>query len=103
MRGRTSPCASSAGVDRTTAVLRTGELQMRPVLMTCIIAGVGLLPAAISSGIGSQVQKPLAVVVVGGMTLAPIVILITLPVLISLFSRNFRRSPRQQPAHEPAE
>ena len=61
---------------------------MRPELMTCVIAGVGLLPAAISSGIGSQVQKPLAVVVVGGMTLAPIVILITLPVLISLFSRN---------------
>jgi len=92
-----------AGVDRTTAVLRTGELQMRPVLMTCIIAGAGLLPAAISSGIGSQVQKPLAVVVVGGMTLAPIVILITLPVLISLFSRNYRRSMRQQVAQEPAE
>jgi len=92
-----------AGVDRTTAVLRTGELQMRPVLMTCVIAGVGLLPAAISSGIGSQVQKPLAVVVVGGMTLAPIVILITLPVLISLFSRNYRRSLRQQVAQEPAE
>ena len=53
-------------------MLRTGELQMRPVMMTCIIAGVGLLPAAMSSGIGSQVQKPLAVVVVGGMMLAPI-------------------------------
>jgi heavy metal efflux system protein len=77
-----------AGLDRTSAVLRTGELQMRPVLMTCVIAGVGLLPAAMSSGIGSQVQKPLAVVVVGGMTLAPIVILITLPVLIALFSRR---------------
>ena len=78
----------AAGLDRARAVLRTGELQMRPVLMTCVIAGVGLLPAALSSGIGSQVQKPLAVVVVGGMTLAPIVILITLPVLISLFSRR---------------
>jgi cobalt-zinc-cadmium resistance protein CzcA len=76
------------GLDRTTAVLRTGELQLRPVLMTCIIAGVGLLPAAISAGIGSQVQKPLAIVVVGGMTLAPAVILITLPVLIALFSRR---------------
>ena len=76
------------GLDRTRAVLRTGELQMRPVLMTCVIAGVGLLPAALSTGIGSQVQKPLAIVVVGGMTLAPIVILITLPVLIALFSRR---------------
>ena len=77
-----------SGLDRTSAVLRTGELQMRPVLMTCVIAGVGLLPAALSSGIGSQVQKPLAIVVVGGMMLAPIVILITLPILIALFSRR---------------
>src|SRR5258705_7347667 len=41
------------GLDRVSAVQRTGELQMRPVLMTCIIAGVGLLPAAMSTGIGS--------------------------------------------------
>src|SRR4051812_4374647 len=78
------------GVDRIEAVIRTGELQLRPVLMTCVVAGIGLLPAALSSGIGSQVQKPLAIVVVTGMMLAPIVILITLPVLISLFSRRTR-------------
>jgi len=78
----------ASGLDRASAILRTGELQMRPVLMTCIIAAVGLLPAAMSSSIGSQVQKPLAIVVVGGMMLAPIVILITLPVLIALFSRR---------------
>jgi cobalt-zinc-cadmium resistance protein CzcA len=76
------------GMDRIKAVIRTGELQMRPVLMTCAVAGIGLLPAALSTGIGSQVQKPLAVVVVTGMALAPLVILITLPVLISIFSRR---------------
>src|SRR5204863_7750783 len=92
------------GVERTTAILRTGELQMRPVLMTCVIAGVGLLPAALSTGIGSQVQKPLAVVVVGGMMLAPVLILIILPVLIALFSRRHPPPPKvpgasaQQPA-----
>ena len=48
------------------------------------------LPAALSEGIGSQVQKPLAIVVVTGMMLAPIVILVTLPVLISVFSRRAR-------------
>src|SRR5262249_7020491 len=74
----------AAGVDRTTAIVRTGELQIRPVIMTCVIAGIGLLPAALSHGIGSQVQKPLAMVVVSGMVLAPAVILITLPVLIAL-------------------
>jgi cobalt-zinc-cadmium resistance protein CzcA len=78
------------GYERLKAVVRTGELQLRPVLMTCIVAGIGLLPAALSEGIGSQVQKPLAVVVVVGMMLAPFVILITLPVLISLFSRRTR-------------
>jgi cobalt-zinc-cadmium resistance protein CzcA len=76
------------GYDRISAVIRTGELQLRPVLMTCVVAGVGLLPAALSTGIGSQVQKPLAIVVVTGMMLAPIVILITLPVLIAFFSRR---------------
>jgi heavy metal efflux system protein len=77
-----------AGVDRATAVVRTCDLQMRPVVMTCVIAGVGLLPAAISTGIGSQVQRPLAVVVVGGMMLAPVLILVILPVLIDLFSQR---------------
>jgi heavy metal efflux system protein len=83
----------AAGVDRASAILRTGETQMRPVLMTCIIAAVGLLPAAMSGSIGSQVQKPLAIVVVGGMMLAPIVILITLPVLISLLSGRSGNEP----------
>jgi heavy metal efflux system protein len=78
------------GIERSRAILRTGELQLRPVLMTCVVAGIGLLPAALSSGIGSQVQKPLAVVVVSGMMLAPIVILVTLPALISMFSRRSR-------------
>jgi cobalt-zinc-cadmium resistance protein CzcA len=79
------------GMERGAAILRTGELQLRPVLMTCVVAGVGLLPAALSTGIGSQVQKPLAVVVVAGMMLAPVVILVTLPALISMFSRKTRR------------
>ena len=92
-----------AGVDRTDAILRTGEIQMRPVLMTCVIAGVGLLPAAVSTGIGSQVQKPLAVVVVGGMMLAPAIILITRPVLIALFSRRPRPRLSDETALEPAE
>ena len=78
------------GYERIRAVIRTGELQLRPVLMTCAVAGIGLLPAAISEGIGSQVQKPLAIVVVTGMMLAPLVILVTLPVLISVFSRRAR-------------
>jgi heavy metal efflux system protein len=84
-----------SGFDRTTAILQSGEQQMRPVVMTCVIAGVGLLPAALSTGIGSQVQKPLAVVVVGGMMLAPVLILVILPVLIHLFSRRIEQGAEE--------
>jgi cobalt-zinc-cadmium resistance protein CzcA len=63
---------------------------MRPVIMTCVVAMVGLLPAAVSTGIGSQVQRPLALVVVGGITLAPFLFLTVLPVLIVLFSRRLQ-------------
>jgi cobalt-zinc-cadmium resistance protein CzcA len=78
----------SDGMERGVAIRTTCEVQMRPVMMTCIAACVGLLPAAFSTGIGSQVQKPLALVVVGGILLAPALILIVLPVLIELFSRR---------------
>ncbi|MEN3209989.1 CusA/CzcA family heavy metal efflux RND transporter [Methylorubrum populi] len=78
----------AAGVARVPAMLRTCYTQMRPVVMTCVVAGVGLLPAAFSTGVGSQVQKPLALVVVGGMALAPFLILLVLPVLILSFSRR---------------
>jgi cobalt-zinc-cadmium resistance protein CzcA len=76
------------GMEKYSALLRTCDVQMRPVLMTCVVACVGLLPAALSTGIGSQVQKPLALVVVGGITLAPVFILLILPLLIDMFSRR---------------
>ncbi len=76
------------GLDQTTALVRACETRLRPVMMTCVAACVGLLPAAVSTGIGSQVQKPLALVVVGGILLAPVLILVVLPVLIEVFSRR---------------
>jgi heavy metal efflux system protein len=80
-----------AGAEREAALRQTCELQMRPVLMTCTAACVGLLPAAFSTAIGSQVQRPLAIVVVGGMLLAPVLFLTVLPAAIGSFSR--RRVP----------
>jgi cobalt-zinc-cadmium resistance protein CzcA len=68
--------------------------------MTCMIAGVGRLPAAISTGIGSQVQKPLAVVVVGGMMLAPLLILVILPVLIDMLSARRPSAPSARRARQ---
>ena len=83
------------GVDRVEAMLETCRSQMRPVVMTCIVAAVGLIPAALSSGIGSQVQKPLAMVVVGGMLFAPLLILLILPALVLTFSQRKPRHLKQ--------
>ncbi len=88
------------GMERVQAVLQTCRVQMRPVAMTCIVACVGLLPAAVSTGIGSQVQRPLALVVVGGMLLTPALVLLVLPVLVLLVSR---RRPLEQGPTERAE
>ncbi|MGC2031578.1 MAG: CusA/CzcA family heavy metal efflux RND transporter [Steroidobacteraceae bacterium] len=87
-----------SGLDRASAMLQTCRTQLRPVMMTCIVACVGLIPAALSRGIGSQVQRPLALVVVGGMLLAPVLILLVLPVLVLKFS-----TAREIPAEEPRE
>ncbi len=87
-----------SGLDRASAMLQTCRTQLRPVVMTCAVACVGLIPAALSTGIGSQVQRPLALVVVGGMLLAPILILLVLPVLIMKFS-----TARELPAELPRE
>jgi len=87
-----------SGLDRASAMLQTCKTQLRPVMMTCIVACVGLIPAAFSTGIGSQVQRPLALVVVGGMLLAPVLILLVLPVLILQFS-----TVREMPPEEPHE
>jgi cobalt-zinc-cadmium resistance protein CzcA len=88
------------GVARAEAIRHTCEVQMRPVVMTCAAAGVGLLPAAMSTAIGSQVQKPLALVVVGGVLLAPVLIMLLLPVLIDMFSR--RQKPAEAAVPQPA-
>lgn len=63
------------------AVVRGSELQLRPVLMAALAAAIGLLPAAVATGIGSETQRPLARVVVGGMLTSAVLILLVLPVL----------------------
>jgi len=73
------------GMDVGEAVFRGAEQRMRPMLMTALSAGVGLFPAAISHGIGSQVQRPLATVVVGGMFIGPLLLLVVAPALRQIF------------------
>jgi cobalt-zinc-cadmium resistance protein CzcA len=70
------------------AVTRGSELRVRPVLMTALAAAIGLFPASIATGIGSETQRPLARVVVGGMVTAPMLILLVLPALYILVHRR---------------
>ncbi len=82
--------------DPAEAMYRAVEEQMRPILMMTLSACIGLLPAAISTGIGSQVQRPLATVIVGGMLIGPIMLLIVVPALQTYFLKP--RSPQETPA-----
>ncbi len=73
------------GMTAVEAMFRAVEQQMRPILMMTLSACLGLLPAAVSTGIGSQVQRPLATVVVGGMLVGPIMLLVIVPALQAMF------------------
>ncbi len=79
------------------AMFRAVQEQMRPVLMMTLSACIGLLPAAISTGIGSQVQRPLATVIVGGMSIGPILLLVIVPALQTLFLDRTRQAPSAEP------
>ena len=74
-----------AGMGALESMFHAAEQRMRPMLMTALSACIGLLPAALSHGIGSQVQRPLATVVVGGMLIGPIMLLVVVPALRMMF------------------
>jgi cobalt-zinc-cadmium resistance protein CzcA len=77
--------AAGAGSAPEDAMFHAASSVMRPLLMMSLSAGIGLLPAAVSTGIGSEVQRPLATVVVGGMFLGPIMLLVVVPALKLIF------------------
>jgi heavy metal efflux system protein len=74
------------------AVRTAAERRLRPVLMTALVAGLGFMPMAVNTGIGSEVQRPLATVVIGGVISATLLTLVVLPALYSAFA------PRRRPA-----
>jgi len=75
------------GMGREEAVLAGAGSRLRASLMTALMAGLGLLPAALSHGIGSEVQRPFAVVIVGGMVSGTLFTLLLLPLLYPAFAR----------------
>jgi heavy metal efflux system protein len=82
------------GMRSAEAMYHAAERRMRPMLMTALSACIGLFPAALSHGIGSQVQRPLATVVVGGMLIGPVMLLVIVPALrLLLVGRRDDSSP----------
>ena len=74
----------SEGDTRREALLRAGVIRLRPILMTTLCTLFGLLPLALGLGAGAELQKPLAVAVIGGLTMSTVVTLIFVPTLMAL-------------------
>ncbi|MCI0330187.1 MAG: CusA/CzcA family heavy metal efflux RND transporter [candidate division Zixibacteria bacterium] len=75
----------SEGLNLSAAVREGAESRLRPVLMTALVAAFGFIPMALSQGVGAEVQRPLATVVIGGILTSTALTLIVLPVLYTIF------------------
>lgn len=83
------------GLSLADAVKQGAEERLRPVLMTAFVAALGFIPMALNTGIGAEVQRPLATVVIGGILSATLLTLVVLPVLYLMFERNTRSEELQ--------
>jgi cobalt-zinc-cadmium resistance protein CzcA len=78
---------TDSGRDVVEAVRDAAETRLRPVLMTAMVASVGFLPMALNTGVGAEVQRPLATVVIGGVVTSTLATLVVMPVLYAWWGR----------------
>ena len=83
------------GLPFTEAIVRGCEIRFRPIIVSAIVAVIGFLPAALSPGIGAEIQRPLARVVIGGLISSTALTLLALPAIYALLTRW--QEPRDQP------
>lgn len=81
--------------DLKKVVLQGTRIRLRPVLMTAMVASLGFLPMALSTGSGAEVQKPLATVVIGGLIIATFLTLFVLPILYIMFEKGTRSNSKK--------
>jgi CzcA family heavy metal efflux pump len=74
--------------DRVEALVRAGAIRLRPILMTTLCTLFGLLPLALGIGAGAEMQKPLAIAVIGGLTVSTVITLVFVPTLLALVDRK---------------
>ncbi len=78
----------SRGVEKTAAIMEAGRTRLRPIMMTTLTTVLGLLPMAISFGEGTEVRTPMAITVIGGLTVSTLLTLVVIPVVYSLIDRK---------------
>jgi cobalt-zinc-cadmium resistance protein CzcA len=83
----------TAGMPAGQAIEQAAERRLRPVLMTALVASLGFVPMALNTGIGAEVQRPLATVVIGGIVSSTLLTLLVLPVLYGMIGRRRRLTP----------
>lgn len=90
------------GMEPLSAIREAAESRLRPVLMTSLVAALGFVPMALNTGVGAEVQRPLATVVIGGMITSTLATLLVLPVLYAVFGARLpaAREPRADETKE---
>ena len=79
------------GLSRTEAIIAASKLRLRPILITTLTTALGLLPLALGYGEGSEIQQPLAVTIIAGLTTSTLLTLIFIPLLYKLFTERLER------------
>ncbi len=91
----------SQGAPTVAAIRTAAESRLRPVLMTALVAGLGFVPMAFSDGVGAEVQRPLATVVLGGLLASTLLTLVVLPALYSFVAPRTPTGARESGSMEP--
>ena len=89
--------AAARGASPTEALVEAGAVRLRPILMTTLCTLFGLLPLALGLGAGAELQKPLAIAVIGGLSVSTVVTLVFVPTVLSGI---YRRQAAGREAHE---
>ena len=85
------------GLPLRESIVRGCEIRFRPIIVSAIVAVIGFLPAALNHGIGSEIQKPLARVVIGGLISSTALTLLALPAVYALFAAGRREAEPGEP------
>jgi len=93
----------TAGVEPSEAALTGSRERLRPVLMTALVASIGFIPVAVSQGVGAEVQRPLATVVIGGLVTSTLLTLFVLPTLYAWMQGRRERSTEPSRGERPAD